>query len=50
MLGIMVGIAALQLFVPVPGFGAGTFEPASAINGLKPVYPVIQKIWLSPMS
>lgn len=32
MLGIMAGIAALQLFVPVSGFGAGTFEPASTIN------------------
>jgi predicted acyltransferase len=32
MLGIMAGIAVLQLFVPVPGFGAGTFEPASSIN------------------
>jgi predicted acyltransferase len=32
MLGIMAGIAALQLFVPVPGYGAGTFEPASTIN------------------
>ena len=32
MLGIMAGIAALQLFVPVPGFGAGTFEPATTIN------------------
>lgn len=32
MLGIMAGIAALQLFVPVPGFGAGTFEPATSIN------------------
>ncbi len=32
MLGIMAGVAALQLFVPVPGFGAGTFEPATTIN------------------
>lgn len=32
MLGIMAGIAMLQLFVPVPGFGAGTFEPATTIN------------------
>jgi len=32
MLGIMAGIAALQLFFPVPGFGAGTFEPATTIN------------------
>ena len=32
LLGIMAGVAALQLFVPVPGFGAGSFEPASTIN------------------
>jgi predicted acyltransferase len=32
MLGIMAGVAALQLFVPVSGFGAGTFEPATTIN------------------
>ena len=32
MLGIMAGIAVLQLFVPVPGYGAGTFEPATSIN------------------
>jgi predicted acyltransferase len=32
LLGIMAGVAALQLFVPVPGFGAGTFEPATTIN------------------
>lgn len=32
LLGILVGVAALQLFVPVPGFGAGTFEPATTIN------------------
>jgi len=32
LLGIMAGVATLQLFVPVPGFGAGTFEPASTIN------------------
>jgi predicted acyltransferase len=32
MLGIMAGIAAMQLFVPVPGYGAGTFEPATTIN------------------
>ena len=32
LLGILVGVAALQLFVPVPGYGAGTFEPASTIN------------------
>ena len=32
LLGIMAGITVLQLFVPVPGYGAGTFEPASTIN------------------
>ncbi len=32
LLGILAGVAALQLFVPVPGYGAGTFEPASTIN------------------
>ncbi len=32
LLGIMGGVAALQLFVPVPGHGAGTFEPATSIN------------------
>lgn len=32
LLGIMVGVTVLQLFVPVPGYGAGTFEPASTIN------------------
>jgi predicted acyltransferase len=32
MLGIMAGIAALQIFAPVPGFGAGTFEPATTLN------------------
>lgn len=32
LLGILVGISALQLFVPVPEFGAGTFEPATTIN------------------
>lgn len=31
--GIMAGVAALQLFVTVPGYGAGTFEPGSSING-----------------
>jgi predicted acyltransferase len=30
--GIMAGIAVLQLLVPVPGYGAGTFEPATTIN------------------
>ena len=28
----MAGIAVLQLFVPVPGYGAGTFEKATSIN------------------
>ena len=32
LLGILTGVAVLQLLVPVPGFGAGTFEPASTIN------------------
>ncbi len=32
LLGIMGGVAILQLFVPVPGHGAGTFEPATTIN------------------
>lgn len=32
LLGILAGVAALQLFVPVPGYGAGTFEPATTIN------------------
>ena len=32
LLGIMTGVAVLQLFVPVPGYGAGTFEPATSMN------------------
>ena len=32
LLGIMAGVAVLQLFVPVPGYGAGTFEPGTSIN------------------
>lgn len=32
LLGILSGVAILQLFVPVPGHGAGIFEPASTIN------------------
>lgn len=32
LLGIMAGVAVLQLFVPVPGYGAGTFEAGSSIN------------------
>ena len=31
-LGILTGVALLQLLVPVPGHGAGTFEPGSSIN------------------
>ncbi len=30
--GIMSGVAVLQLFVPVPGYGPGTFEKATSIN------------------
>jgi predicted acyltransferase len=32
LVGIMAGIAILQLFVPVPGHGAGTFDPEFSIN------------------
>ncbi len=32
LLGILTGVAVLQLFVPVPGYGAGVFEPAATIN------------------
>ncbi len=32
LLGIMGGVAVLQLFVPVPEYGAGTFEPGTSIN------------------
>jgi len=32
LLGIFAGIATLQLFVPVPGFGAGVFSPDATIN------------------
>jgi predicted acyltransferase len=32
LVGIMAGIAVLQLFVPVPGHGAGTFDPEFSIN------------------
>ncbi len=32
LLGILSGVAVLQLFVPVPGYGAGNFEPAATIN------------------
>ncbi len=31
-IGIMAGIAGLQLFTPVPGFGAGVFTPEGSIN------------------
>lgn len=31
--GILVGVAFLQLFVPVPGIGAGIFTPEGCING-----------------
>lgn len=30
--GILGGIALLQLVVPVPGYGAGTFDPVTSIN------------------
>lgn len=32
LLGILAAVAAVQLFVPVPGYGAGTFQPATSIN------------------
>lgn len=32
LLGIMAGVTVLHLFVPVPGFGAGTFEKGTCIN------------------
>jgi predicted acyltransferase len=32
LIGILAGVTILQVFVPVPGYGAGTFEPASTIN------------------
>jgi len=31
--GILAGYAVLQLFVPVPGFGAGSLTPEGSING-----------------
>ena len=31
--GILLGVSALQLFVPVPGFGAGVFTPEGSMNG-----------------
>lgn len=30
---ILLGVSILQLFVPVPGFGAGVFTPEGCING-----------------
>ena len=33
LIGILSGIAILQLAVPVPGYGAGFFDPAGGING-----------------
>jgi predicted acyltransferase len=30
--GILAGIAAIQLFVPVPGYGAGLLDPVGGIN------------------
>jgi len=32
LLGILASVSVLQLFIPVPGFGAGTFSPATTIN------------------
>lgn len=32
--GILGGMALLQLVVPVPGYGAGTFDPVTSINAL----------------
>jgi predicted acyltransferase len=31
--GILAGVSVLQLFVPVPGIGAGVFTPEGCING-----------------
>ncbi|HAM09875.1 MAG TPA: DUF5009 domain-containing protein, partial [Bacteroidales bacterium] len=31
--GILLGVSAMQLFVPVPGFGAGVFTPEGSMNG-----------------
>jgi predicted acyltransferase len=31
--GILVGIGIVQLFIPVPGFGAGVLTPEGCING-----------------
>lgn len=32
LLGIMAGVTILHIFVPVPGYGAGTFEKKTSIN------------------
>lgn len=32
LVGIMTGVTVLHMFVPVPGFGAGTFEKGTCIN------------------
>jgi len=31
--GILIGVSVLQLFVPVPGVGAGVFTPEGVMNG-----------------
>ncbi len=31
--GILLGVSVLQLFVPVPGIGAGVFTPEGSMNG-----------------
>lgn len=33
LIGILTGVAILQLFVPIPGFGAGVLTPEGHING-----------------
>lgn len=33
LLGIMISITIIQLFIPVPGFGAGVLTPEGCING-----------------
>jgi predicted acyltransferase len=33
LMGILVGVAIMQLFIPVPGFGAGVLTPEGHING-----------------
>lgn len=33
LIGILVGVTFIQLFVPVPGVGAGIFTPEGCING-----------------